>query len=224
MGPGPYTPRPLNNFFWEVFVEDGRVKVRPYADVRDEKRTLPFPLPEGRAEDGLAGVVRAARVSDGWIVGFDGGEFGAGLWWFSPEGSRREWISGDQVQRFVWFGERLFALEGLDYVSRGGIIELRQTANGKWTSIRIADLGGEPRAAALDADESFVVVMADRLVRVDPSGAITDLLSSAFWGKLSPNSVVMDKKGRIYIGMYGGIAKVTRSGATYKVKWLTSRD
>ena len=32
-------------------------------------------------------------VADGWLVGFNAGEFGGGLWWFSFDGKRSKRIS-----------------------------------------------------------------------------------------------------------------------------------
>ena len=56
--------------------------------------------PGSSATEGLAGEWFSVKVSDGWIIGFNAGEFGAGLWWFSPDGKKREKISGDQVVGF----------------------------------------------------------------------------------------------------------------------------
>ena len=74
---------------------------------------MPFKVPQGSAKEGLAGEWFSVKISDGWIIGFNAGEFGAGLWWFSPDGKKREKISEDQVVGFFVTDAGLLALEGL---------------------------------------------------------------------------------------------------------------
>ena len=96
---------------WHVFLDRDR---RPSARLRAVSRNqahvtctrqesypkMPFKVPQGTAEDGLAGEWFSVEVSDGWLIGFNAGEFGAGLWWFSPDGKKRYKISNDQVIGF----------------------------------------------------------------------------------------------------------------------------
>ena len=45
----------------------------------------------------------SARVDDGWLVGFNKGEFGAALYWFSADGKQNYKISDHQVwEFFLW--------------------------------------------------------------------------------------------------------------------------
>lgn len=69
--------------FWSMSVKDGvphaaRIGLREHVD------PLPFRVARGRDRDGDRWVV---AVPDGWIVGFDQGEFGGGLWWFNRNGT-----------------------------------------------------------------------------------------------------------------------------------------
>jgi hypothetical protein len=59
------------------------LRILPSPTASEHVDPLPF---EPEAGEDRSGERRALRVSDGWIVGFNDGEFGGGLWWFDPEG------------------------------------------------------------------------------------------------------------------------------------------
>ena len=112
---------------WVVFLLEGRPSVRlravkqekgsHYPEMQESYPVMPFKVPRGSAKDGLAGEWFSLQVSDGWIIGFNAGEFGAGLWWFSPDGKRREKISEDRVVGFFATDAGLLALEGIATVA-----------------------------------------------------------------------------------------------------------
>jgi hypothetical protein len=68
-----------SRMFWSVSL-DGGVPRTEQLITREHVDPLPFAYAEGRDRQGSRYV---ARVTDGWLVGFDAGEFGGGLWWFS---------------------------------------------------------------------------------------------------------------------------------------------
>jgi hypothetical protein len=54
-----------------------------------------------------------AAVDDGWLVGFNQGEFGAALYWFSRDGKHSYKISDHQVVDFFSLQDDVYAFEGL---------------------------------------------------------------------------------------------------------------
>jgi hypothetical protein len=157
------------------------------------------------------------------MVGFDSSEFGAGLWWFSPDGKRRYRVSDDHVVSFIPTGSGLLAIEGIAHgtVSRGRIVRLARDANNQWRAELFVDLGAAPEVAERDRDGTLIVATTGRLLRVTPASRKTDvLLDQVFWGGLYPNSMVITRSGTIYLGMRHGVAKVERNEASYKVSWL----
>ena len=108
---------------WVVFLLEGRTSVRlrsvkrekgsPYPEKQESYPPMPFEVLQGSAKEGLAGEWFSVKVFDGWIIGFNAGEFGAGLWWFSPDGKKRVRISDDQVVGFFVTDAGLMALAGL---------------------------------------------------------------------------------------------------------------
>lgn len=74
-------------------------------------------------------------IRDGWLVGYDGGEFGSSLWFLSDDGKTKKQISTDRVIQFVEADSRLFAVEGLEHagISIGSVIELSKSQpSGAW--------------------------------------------------------------------------------------------
>jgi hypothetical protein len=208
---------------WVVTIRNGHPHVELHKDSADAPAPLPFKIAKGMAADGLAGRRFSAKVNDGWIVAFNAGEFGAGLWWFSPDGSRRDKISKARVKGFIETDNRLLALEGLAHLgwSRGRIIRLVQDPKGRWRSEDLVDLQHAPIVAAKRPDGSLLVATTDRLLRVVPSEKkIEILLKDAFWGALYPNSMVVSLNDTVYLGMRHGVAKIEKVEGQYKVSWL----
>jgi hypothetical protein len=218
---------------WVVYLSGDRPSARLRAAKRapgspDPQRQeayppMPFVIEQGSAKEGLAGERFSVQVSDGWIVGFNAGEWGGRLWWFSPDGSRRYMISEDQVVGFLKTDAGLLALEGLAHmgVSRGRLVKLSKGDDGGWRSEKFVDLGGAPAAAALGTDGTLTLATNDRLLRVHlESKQIDVLLKDAFWGGLYPESMIVAPTGAVYLGMRHGVVEVEKVGATYKANWL----
>ena len=207
---------------WSVTLREGRPFAQFHNPRVDDSAKLPFTIERAMAADGLAGDIYATKVGDGWIVGFNAGEFGAGLWWFSPDGKQRYKISQDQVCAFLETDRGLLALEGLAHLglSRGQLIRISPGENGKWKSEPLADLKDEPGAATRDMDGSLLVVTYERLLRVRPDNRVDVLIDKAFWAGLYPNSIVVDASGTVYIGMRFGVAKLTSASDKWIVAWL----
>ena len=152
---------------WVVFLLEGRPSVRLravkrekgsyYPEMQESYPVMPFKVPRGSAKDGLAGEWFSLQVADGWIIGFNAGEFGAGLWWFSPDGKRREKISEDRVVGFFATDAGLLALEGIAHggPSRGRIIRLATGEDGRWRSEPFVDLKGRPGDGGKDCRRDF---------------------------------------------------------------------
>ena len=215
-----------NNDFeheWVVTLRDGRPRVH----LRDRKAEAPAPLPfeiePGSASEGLYGKRLSTKVSDGWIVSFNAGEFGAGVWWFSPDGKKRYKISEAWIGSFIETDSGLLALEGIAHgtESKGRILRLARSTTGRWQSEDHVDLKHAPYVAVKGADGSLVVATTDRLLRVVPADRRVEvLLDDAFWKELYPNSIVLIPGGTFYLGMRHGVVKIEKKDMAYKVIWL----
>ena len=198
------------------------VKLRPW-DEPDQP--LPFEIkpPKGSYAPMLRGQRYVTMVNNGWIVGFNAGEWGGTLWWFSSDGRKKYMISKDQVSGFFPSKAGLLAIEGLAHMSidKGRIIRLRQNRKGRWATERFVDLKHAPYAAALDSGGSLIVATSGQLLRVHPNKTIDVILNREYWSGLYPDSMAIAPSGTIYLGMRYAVARMRRSAAGYKVDWIT---
>lgn len=91
---------------WVVTLGEAAPRVGLLGREPENPTPLPFEIEPGSAKEGLSGTRKSIRVEDGWIVGFNAGEFGAGLWWFSPDGKTRRKISSHHVIEFFQASSR----------------------------------------------------------------------------------------------------------------------
>jgi hypothetical protein len=191
---------------WRAFLRDGRPAARVRKRTDNDRTNLPFKV------EGDSGIY-ATKISDGWLVAFNHGEWGTEVWWYAPDGTTRSLVSKDPVCGFVQSGQRVLAIEGLAHLRSnwGWLIEFTRGEDGKWKSKPLTDLKSAPKAAALDKDGTLIVLTTRRLLRVKLGSPPRELLN-AFWTTYSPNSVVIDRSGAIFIGLEGFVAKITLQG------------
>ncbi len=208
---------------WRVSMQGGKpiVTLEPMEQTSRSKNRSVSAFKIGK-ESGYFGKQITRRVDDGWLVGFNAGEFGASLWWFSPDAARRYKVSDDQVNEFVNMPAGLVAVQGLAHLtlSYGSVVRLTKTAQGRWRSTVLATLGDEPCAAALDTDGTLVVIGASKLMRVWPTGKVEVLWSKSAAKELYPASIVRVASGKFYVGMRAYVVRFTISGRGTKVQWL----
>ena len=227
---------------WEVFMRNGSVAARPCDEHNPKKITLPFRLAPWyiarephRAAKNAPGSAQfpekhAAKVSNGWLLWVNHGEWGGRVEWFSPDGTRHYKVSNDQIAAYAKTPHGLFAVQGLAHLgmSQGTLLKLTQNAANKWEAKTIVDLKDAP-FALLPENGAFVIVTSRQLVRVVVPApgvpTLTPLVQNAFWWGMYPNSLVLAPNGDYYIGMRGGIVRVFPEGKTggYQMQWLTAK-
>lgn len=103
---------------------------------------------------------RLQRVEGGWLAGYNGGEFGAELWWFSTDGKRSYKISNHQVNQFLVTDDAVYAAEGLSHLSmsEGSVVRL-SNVEGKWKAETFAKPEiGEPSGLVQVENGSFIAL------------------------------------------------------------------
>ena len=82
---------------WRVYAERNQIHAQLISANSPRQGERPKFTPKaGRFED----ASEFARIDDGWLVGFNEGEFGAALYWFNTAGDRNYKLSDHQVVRF----------------------------------------------------------------------------------------------------------------------------
>lgn len=191
-----------SKFEWRVFNDDGKAVASSAREVPAKRPEKPGFLPKTAKFQGGSAF---AKVDDGWLVGFNQGEFGAALYWFSQDGKRSYKISDHQVVDFASLPDGIYAIEGLAHLSMsaGSVIRIaRATASSHWMATTITKLPFAPYALSLRQDGTMLITLSNSLVSIGPDQTIHTLFSNALWGGLYPNSsIISPDETKLYIGM-----------------------
>jgi hypothetical protein len=186
---------------WRVVAEHGQIHAQ-LATATPKHRAHPKFVPQAGQ---FRGASAFARVDDGWLVGFNQGEFGAALYWFSPDGQRDYKISDHQIVDFFSARDGLRAIEGLAHlgVSEGSIIRMDRSQPGaRWRTSTVTKLPFAPYAISVRRDGTALITLSDSLVAVGNDQEVATLISTPPWAGLYPNSSVLSpSEQKLYIGM-----------------------
>lgn len=160
------------------------------------------------------------KTKNGWLVGFNKGEWGGNLFWFSTDGKIMKHITEGNINDIFHINNRYYVTEGLSHFgSRGSIFEVFRN-NMKWEIGPKVELDSEPYATIVNTTNEFIIATTKNLIKVDTTFKIDTLISEAFWdGRLFPNSILIHEE-KLYIGMRAGIFKTDFPSLTNQ-EWLT---
>lgn len=179
---------------------------------------IPFWLPPGR------GRTSAIRVADGYLVGFDKGEFGGGLWWYSENGRDGYRVTEANVRGFAGTPSETVALTGLAHLmsDAGGVLRLARNRSNRWHVAEEVDLDASPSAFLTETDGSVTIVTGNGLLSY-VQGTVESLHESDYT-LLSVNSVVRTPDRELLIGMRHVVARLTPVDRGYRETWLAPPD
>src|SRR4029434_10906392 len=184
-------PATYGSHEWRVFTDGGRTCAQlTTAKTKGRKERPKFTAKVGQ----FRGASTFAPVDDGWLIGFNQGEFGAALYWFSRDGKSNYKISDHQVVDFFFLSDGLYAIEGLAHLSmsKGSIIHIvRPKAGERWQAILVTRLPFAPYAISVLSGDTMLITLSDSLVSVGKDHKIHTILPDAPWGGLYPNSSVL---------------------------------
>lgn len=216
--------------YWAVSRTDGQLRATAYFP-RSSSRPLPF-QPSFRpchaavlCGDNTVSSENAPplAVSDflqtdsGYLVAYDSGEWGGGLFAYSPSGELTETVLRDNTHRLVQTPNGILAFTGLAHLmtDRGHVLLLTSDA-GRWP-VNSIDLPGAPLAVSPQTDGTVLVVTSNHLVQVSLPLTVS-VLHRAQWS--SPNSVERTADGIIYVGANYAVARLTPTGDGFMEEWL----
>ncbi|HEX7599368.1 MAG TPA: hypothetical protein VF518_14220 [Polyangia bacterium] len=214
-----------------VQISDGR----PVAVSEPEKENHALPsqikLIPRRGEAEFAGRRHWVGVEDGYLVGFDAGEFGGSTWWFSADGAHRRKLSlpaADQfpenVHGFASLGKDVLAFEGLVHMgfNVGRVTRIRRVADREWRPSRFVDLGACPLAIIQESESAWLAAITSGILRIDGQARVNPVWLSPGGHGFYPNSLVRDEAGVVYLGTGGPVVRLTpERDDTYAVHLLT---
>lgn len=213
-----------------VGLDEGSVHVSKAPDKKPEQVQLPQHLKLSKEMIGRPSAV--LRTADGWLVGFDAGEFGGGLWWFNDEGDENRKLLTEPVRAIDQTPDGVFVFVGVTHltVDSGKIYKFTEGTH----EVRVlADLGGAPGVFTVDADGKFVVVTAhfdasqgwmSGVITVDEAGNVHKLYKSAE-SLTDPTSIIVDADGNILVGMRFFILRlIPGDSGDYRPQWLMPNE
>jgi hypothetical protein len=198
---------------WRVFHDGQKVYAALTTQTNLTAREGPMFKPEAQE---FRHVAATLKIADGWLVGFNDGEWGGALYWFSPDGTAKYKISKYQIIDFVQNSSGIYAIVNWGFMcftnlSDGLIISISQSSNQvPWEVAIVCRLPQAPGAIVQHADGNWLVALSDSFVSVTPDGKIRTIVKAGRWDALWPNSVVLsDDAKTAYIGMRQFVAKIT---------------
>ncbi len=202
---------------WVVSESHGPLAVTELDVEQEEEVAVPPYLKLSKEMKGRKSLLRTAN---GWLIGFDDGEFGGGLWWFNEDGSDSTKLLSDNVHAIYETRNGTFVLAGLAHMGHDAgevdqFIETPEKVTLRW----VASLGGSPEASTVDPDGDIVVASPRGVVRVDYSGKV-HLLYGSGEGLTYPTSVVADQNGDIFVGMRFFVLRLRPVDSLYRPQWL----
>lgn len=160
-----------------------------------------------------------AKVSDGWLHGWDMGEFGGGLYWFAPDGSKYLKIDTRNTEAVTNTGKGVFAFQALNHMmfSYSRFIKIVKI-QGKWKEVLVTDLHDCP---------SEILFLGDRFLYVGPRYVSTMELDGTQRliyrspRQLMPGGFYQRKNGEIWMGNSRSIlCLVPEVNSQYKHFWF----
>jgi hypothetical protein len=162
---------------WRVALRDDVVEVRRSHDSL-QRDAVPFALPKETWPQ-LLFEYRARQGCGGWLVGYNSGEFGGGLWSFSPDGKRFVKVAGGQVVGIHPTPEDAFlVVTGIAHMGmdRGGVLKVQQQADGVCRVVARVDLGSAVEASVAHGNDVVAALYDGRVIRVHVDMTVEELV------------------------------------------------
>jgi hypothetical protein len=209
---------------WIIEKKNDSIKIRQNDYNHFKGDSLPFSQKQiAKKIKSIYSIRAVKKVSDGYIVGLNGGEFGGGLWFISKNGKKSYEISSYiRVRQIFEFNNKLYVIRGLAHLgsSYGSLFELKKDT--KWKVFKDFQLPDAPEFLIME-DENILILTTDRLMSFDKNEKLVEILKAPFyWGMYYPSSAIVDCDN-IYIAMRKGILKISEFKSNQNFEWLVKK-
>jgi hypothetical protein len=204
---------------WRVSLsEAGTAQIGPHPTTHGAGSSK---LPAGvRRQKGMIGDESNFKLQNGWLLGFNAGEFGGGLWFADVDGKTQE-LSRERVRGFVGTQQGVLVFVGLAHLGfdSGKVLIVPYKFTSQTDLRTLADLDGAPEAVSKLSDDTALVITTHGVSQISSSGANKTLLRRGFGG-LYPNSIVSASDSAIYAGMRLFVVRLVPQSGEYTEQWL----
>lgn len=178
---------------------------------------LPFALPKTRS------VARrhVMEFTDGFLVGFDKGEWGGSLDFYEKNGKLVATLATTNTHAVLRIGEGIVSLHGLNHLSlREGSVRFWKRDKEKFVPAGEQELDAGPECFTLSGNVLWVLT-ARGLWRV--SGPQVKRVHEVDTSMLYPQSLVVDRNGDVWAGMRHFVLHFKKHGESFDEEWLVSK-
>jgi hypothetical protein len=178
-------------------------------------------LPAGvKRQKGMIGAESTFKLQNGWLLGFDAGEFGGGLWFADVDGKTQE-LSNENVRGFVETQQGVLVFVGLAHMGldSGKVLIVPYKITSQTDLRTLGELDGAPEAVSKLSDDTALVITTQGISQIASSGVSKTLLRRRFSG-LYPNSIVSASDSAIYAGMRLFVVRLVPQSGEYTEQWL----
>jgi hypothetical protein len=215
---------------WKVTTEGNEIEIsklpRPNRGASSAVVLMPARLtlqPGMPGKAVAAGLKTAMHLHEGWLLAYDAGEWGGGLWLTNEDGSVAKRIVDENVHGVVPMDGGFLVLSGLAHMGMDfGNARFFSTPNGLNTALRFSvRLDGAPRAYAKESDGNVLFVTTEGLSRVNKNGELQALARLPKWTKFQyANSMAILSDGSVFVGMRMFVLRLSPSSDGYTQQWL----
>jgi len=222
---------------WQVSAEGDALRITKLVNDRTSKsqdKSEQLPLPRLlKHEQGMPGqTVRAGLKSvlhfkNDWLLAYDLGEWGGGLWLTNDDGSETKRILSDNVREMIPVDDGVLVLSGLAHVTIDfGNAFIFSNPDGMNISLQHAvRLDGEPSGYAKEPNGSVLFVTTYGLCRITKSGELQRLTGFPRWSQHEfTNSMVITSDGSIFIGTRMFVLRLRKNSDRYRTEWLLPKE
>ena len=211
---------------WRVSSEKGSLKIAQY--VPQNYDDLPLP-PMLKLEAGMpgrtirAGLKSSIHFNNAWLLAYDAGEWGGGLWLSNEDGTKTKRIVSENVRTVVPFNGGVLVLSGLAHITMNfGNAFVLSNPDGMNISLEHAiSLDGAPSAYSTESDGSILFTTTYGLCRITKTGELQRLFYWPNWTRQQySNSISVIADGTVFIGMRMFVLKLSLSSGGYQEEWL----
>jgi hypothetical protein len=214
---------------WRVALAGDQLEIGKYAATPAltlEKPDFPPNLlhqPGMPGREVSSGLRSSIHIGDRWLLAYDAGEFGGGLWLTNDDGSEVHRITTDNVNAMARTRTGIVVVTGLAHLSQeyGNLYFLSVPDGWKLNLQYSVHLEGATFASTTDSDQSVLFATRYGLHRIRESGLIEDVAFFTPWAwRQYPTSIAALKDGSIYVGMRMFVLKLHPIENGYSQEWL----
>jgi len=165
------------------------------------------------------------KVDDGWLVGYDAGEFGGGLYWIDEKNLSKRLISDRRTPFLAKTARGIFAIQSYSHFSFGySQLVALDLKEGTWHTQAITDLHSNPVSIVLEGDR-FILAQSKYVTTLETNGRQREIFRpTQLIGGFLIESMVRSPNGEIWIGSQNAVVCLQPRGPdNYSPYWFIAK-